>query len=171
MSDIDLSVKKEASVGPRILLTGTNRWPVVPRLVISFRRWGCEIAALYLTPGHLVQDVSVGHIFQYNGLAPVDSLRTAIEAFDPDIIVPSCDRGVQHLHELHAICQSRGNAGRKIAALIERSLGSPDGFPVVSSRYELLKVAQSEGILVPETTRSRAMEICNSGTPNLRRLG
>jgi ATP-grasp domain-containing protein len=153
MNETDLSSKESALKGPKILLTDTNRWPVVPRLMISFCRMGCNVAVLCPTPGHPVQKVSnVGHIFRYNGFAPVDSLRAAIEAFDPDMVVPSCDRSVQHLHELHAISQSEGSAGRKIAALIERSLGSPDGFPIVSSRYELLKIAQSEGILVPKMT-------------------
>jgi hypothetical protein len=133
-------------------LIGTNRWPLLPRLVISFRRMGCNIAVLCPTPGHPVQKVeSVGRIFHYNGLAPIESLRKAIEVFDPELVVPSCDRSVQHLHELHGISKSRGSAGRKIASLIERSLGSPDGFPIVSSRFELLKIAQSEGILVPKT--------------------
>ncbi len=151
MNEIDPGLKERASAGARILLTDTNRWPVVTRLTISFRRMGCNVAILCPTPGHPVQKVSgVGHIFHYSGFAPVDSLRTAIEAFDPDIVVPSCDRGVQHLHELHKISQSEGSAGLKIATLIERSLGSPDSFPIVSSRRELLKMAQSEGILVPK---------------------
>ncbi len=153
MDDVDLTLKNRTSVSPRILLIGTNRWPLLPRLVISFRRIGCNTAVLCPTPGHPVQKISsVGRIFRYNGLAPVDSLRRAIEAFDPDIVLPSCDRAVQHLHELHTISQSRGSAGRRIASLIERSLGSPNGFPIVSSRCELLKIAQSEGILVPKTT-------------------
>lgn len=153
MNETDLSSTKRAAVGSRILLTNTNRWPVVPRLVISFRRMGCNIAVLCPTADNPVQKVSgLGRVFHYDGLAPIESLRKAIEAFDPELVVPSCDRSVQHLHELHRISQSRGNAGRKIASLIERSLGSPDGFPIVSSRCELLKIAQSEGILVPKTS-------------------
>jgi hypothetical protein len=74
----------------------------------------------------------------------------AIEAFDPDIVVPSCDRSVEHLHTLHALSKSQGAPGEKIASLIERSLGPPESFAVVSSRFELLKVASAEGILVPD---------------------
>jgi hypothetical protein len=134
-------------------LIGTNRWPLLARLVISFRRIGCNIAVLCPAPGHPVQKVrGVGPIFDYSGLAPIKSLRRTIEIFDPELIVPSCDRSVQHLHELYEISQSQGNVGRKIAALIQRSLGSPDGFAIVSSRSELLKIAQSEGILVPKTS-------------------
>jgi hypothetical protein len=153
MSEAEMSLKEYISACPRILLTDTNRWPVVARLVIAFRRMGCSIGVLCPTPGHPVQKVSgVERVFHYSGLAPLESLRAAIETFDPDIIVPACDRSVQHLHELHAICRSQDSATHNIAALIECSLGSPDSFPVVSSRSQLLKLAQSEGILVPETT-------------------
>lgn len=145
-------MKERALLQPRILLTGTNRWPIVSRLMVSFCRLDCKVAVLYPTSGRSVQKVrNAGHMFHYSGLKPIHSLRFAIESFDPDFIVPTCDRGVQHLHELHAMSQSEEDAGQKIAALIERSLGSPHGFPVVSSRSELLKIAQSEGILVPAT--------------------
>ena len=143
-------MKERPLLNPKILLTGTNRWPIVSRLMVSFRRMGCSVAVLCPTLGRPARKTrSVGHIFHYSGLTPVDSLRAAIEAFGPDLIVPTCDRGVQHLHEFHALSQSEGSAGRKMVALIERSLGSPHGFPIVTSRCELLKIAQSEGILVP----------------------
>jgi hypothetical protein len=152
MNVTDQSLKERGTAGPRILLTDTNRWPVVPRLAISFRRMGCTVGVLCPTPGHPVQKLSsIGPIFHYSGFTPISSLRTAIEAFNPDIIVPSCDRGVQHLHELHAIVQSKGSVGDKIAALIERSLGAFEGYSIVSSRCELLKIAQTEGILTPKT--------------------
>lgn len=169
MNQTDLSLKTGSSVA-RVLITDTNRWSIVPRLVISLRRVGCNPAVLCPTPGHPVEKVSgVDNVFHYNGLAPINSLRGAIEAFNPDIIVPTCDRGVQHLHELHTISQTQGSPGRNIADLIERSLGSPDGFPVVSSRSELLKIAQSEGVLVPRTTRIESdadLQLwCNNSAP------
>jgi carbamoylphosphate synthase large subunit len=150
MSEILLNLKERASGGPRILLTDTNRWPVVTRLAIAFWKRGCDVAVLCPMPGHPVQKASgVAHIFHYNGFRPLVSLKTAIDEFDPDIIVPACDRGVQHLHELYVLSQRQGSADRKISTLIERSLGSPDSFPIVSSRWGLLDVARAEGIPVP----------------------
>src|SRR5260370_6010975 len=117
MNETNMSLKEHIFAGPRILFTDTNRWPVVARLAIAFRRMGCSIGVLCPTPGHPVQKVSgVEHIFHYSGFAPIDSLRTAIETFDPDIIVPACDRSVEHLHELHALCQKRDSSTHKIAA-------------------------------------------------------
>ncbi len=152
MNNVLLSLKERVSGGPRILLTDTNRWPVVTRLAIAFWKRGCDVAVLCPVPGHPVEKASgVAQIFRYSGFHPLASLKAAINEFEPDIIVPACDRGVQHLHELHVISREQGNAGRKVSALIERSLGSPDGFPIVSSRWSLLETARAEGILVPKT--------------------
>lgn len=153
MNSVVFSLKERVSGGPRILLTDTNRWPVVTRLAIAFWKRGCDVAVLCPAPGHSVEKVKgVAQIFRYNGFRPLDSLKTAINEFDPEIIVPACDRGVQHLHNLHAISQEQGSVGRKVSALIERSLGSPDSFPVVSSRWSLLETARAEGIVVPKTS-------------------
>ena len=53
--------------------------------------------------------------FRYSGLRPIESLKAAIDAVDPDIVVPSCDRSVEHLHELYELEKSRGAAGSKIS--------------------------------------------------------
>ena len=137
---------------PKILLTDTNRWPVPARLALAFARKGCRVAALCPCPGHPVQSVgAVERVFHYDGFNPIGSLRHAIEAFGPDIVIASCDRGVQHLHTLYATAVREGASGRAIAALIEHSFGAPESFSIVSSRYELLQVAHREGILTPET--------------------
>lgn len=145
-----MTSRTAVSPGPRILLTDSNRWPVTARLAGAFRGMGCEISVLCRIPHHPVQKVSgIRSIFPYNGRFPLASLRHAIKQFNPDVVVPSCDRGIEHLHELHAASSSAETADLEIAELIERSLGSPAGFNVVSSRRALLELAQSEGILVP----------------------
>jgi ATP-grasp domain len=145
------NARKPAPPGPKILLTATNRWPVGARVAVALSGMGCNVAAICPMPGHPIQKVkALQQTFHYSGFHPLKSVRKAIDAFDPDIVIPSCDRGVQHLLELHAIAQSEGAPGKRIATLIERSLGAPESFPVVSSRYELLRVARAEGILVPD---------------------
>jgi hypothetical protein len=151
MNETLLKPKEPVSDGPRILLTDTNRWPVVARMAIAFWKRGCDVAVLCPVPGHPIQKISGrARIFHYSGFRPLASLKTAIDDFDPDIVVPACDRGVQHLHALHALSQKQGRADRKMSALIERSLGSPHGFPIVSSRWGLLEIARDEGIPVPK---------------------
>jgi hypothetical protein len=100
----------------------------------------------------------VRRTFPYSGLRPLDSLVAAIEATDPQIIIPCDDRGVEHLHELYARARSLGISGSKMAALIERSLGSPQAYPIVSARYELLSIAREEGLRVPDTNRIKTVD-------------
>ena len=110
--------------------------------------------AVCRTPGHpLLKTRAVRRTYPYRGLRPLDSLVAAIDAVQPDLIVPCDDRGVQHLHELHA--QAPGGS---LAALIERSLGAPESYPVVSSRYQLLRIASEEQIPVPRTLRIDSMQ-------------
>jgi pyruvate carboxylase len=152
MSKSLINGDRTPSAGLRILVTDTNRWPVAARLVIAFRKKQCEMAVLCSTPDHPVQKLrGVGPIYSYDGFEPIRSLRKAIESFNPDLVVPCCDRGVGHLHALHAIARSEGEAGAKLAGLIEHSLGSPAGFEVVSSRMNLIEAAEAEGIPVPKT--------------------
>jgi hypothetical protein len=138
--------------GRRILLTDTNRWPVTARLAVAFQQIGGTVAVLCPMPGHPVQKVSAVHArYRYSGTNPVDSLERAIRDFNPEFVIPACDRGVRHLHRLHAMAAARGKADEKLVRLIERSLGDPSSYRVTTSRFELLDIARSEGILVPET--------------------
>src|ERR1700753_164167 len=89
------------SANSKVLLTDTNRWALAARLAIGLADSGCEVSAISPFPNHaLMKTSAVRRVFRYSALRPLDSLRAAIEAFDPDIIVPSCDRSVAHLHEL-----------------------------------------------------------------------
>ncbi len=144
---------------PRILLAGTTRWAVVPRLAAGFAKLGCEVAVLGPSPGNPARrSTGVHRLLHYGGLHPLVSLRSAIESFDPEIVIPTCDRSVQHLRELHAKTVAGGDRDVAIAKLIERSLGAPESFSVASSRESLIRIARSEGILVPETRAIKELE-------------
>jgi predicted ATP-grasp superfamily ATP-dependent carboligase len=90
------------------------------------------------------------HTFPYKSLTALDSLADAIEASKPDMIVPCDDLGVRHLHRLHASERAR-QSRVDIPALIVRSLGPPESYTAVASRYPLLKIAHDVGIRAPET--------------------
>jgi hypothetical protein len=151
----NLKLEAPAAAPTRVLLTDTNRWALSARLAIALSDAGCEVSAICPTPGHALSKTrAVKGIFPYSGFRPLESLIAAIETVDPDIVVPSCDRGVAHLHELHAQSQCGGLRESKLAALIERSLGSPTSYPIVSSRYDLLSLAREEGVRVPRTSRA-----------------
>jgi hypothetical protein len=150
----NLKSRAATSAVPKVLLTDTNRWALAARLAIGLSEAGCHVSAVCPAYGHALSKTrAVQQIFPYSGLHPLKSLAAAIGAVEPDFIVPSCERGVEHLHELYAQSQSHGAGESKLAALIERSLGSPASHSVVSSRYELLALAREEGVRVPNTSR------------------
>src|ERR1039457_3002496 len=102
---------------PKILLTDTDRRPYAARLVIDLTAVGCDVSS-FATPNHPLLKTSAGRRkFTYSPFRPLDSLLRAIEAVAPDIIVPCCDRGVQHLHELHSRLRERSSSSNGVADL------------------------------------------------------
>ena len=98
----------------------------------------------------------VSKIWPYRAMNPIQSLTAAIEATDPDLIVPCDDRAVRHLHELYA--RLKGTSGRRIQELIARSLGSPASFDVLTSRFALIQTAAELGIRVPASAPVESAE-------------
>jgi hypothetical protein len=160
MDEGDRNVLNQGRV-PRILLTDTDRRAYAARLAVEFSNAGCEVSAVS-THGHpILKARAIRKTFPYSALRPLESLLAAIEASAPDIVVPCCDRGVQHLHELHGRMRSQGSSGNQVAALVERSLGAPESFPIVSARYDLLRIAQEEGLRVPDTSLVSSLDDLN----------
>jgi carbamoylphosphate synthase large subunit len=100
----------------------------------------------------------VQQTFPYGSLYPLEALEAAIKVSEPSIIVPCDDRGVMHLHELYDRACNQGAPGVPLASLIERSLGPSESYPIVSCRWELLKVAREEGIRIPDTQLLNSVE-------------
>lgn len=138
---------------PKILLTDTSRWSNAARLAVVLSQAGCNVSALCPIPGQPLQRVhALERVFRYSVSRPLESLERSIEAVAPQIIIPCDDRAVRHLHELYEQA-ARDPFRKNIAALIEKSLGPPEGYPIVSSRYDLLRLAREEGVRVPNTKR------------------
>jgi hypothetical protein len=85
-------------------------------------------------------------LYTLHPLAIPQSLRQAVLASAPDLIVPTDDTAVWLLHEL-------AQSNPEFSPLIERSLGSPEHFSVLRSRRQFLALAQSLGIPCPQTAR------------------
>jgi ATP-grasp domain len=141
------------------LLTDTDRRPYAARLALVLADAGCEVFAICSTEGHpLLKTRAVQRIYPYSGLRPLQSLAHAIHESDPQFVIPCDDRGVRHLHELSARACSRGSLGNKLAELIQRSLGPPESYSIVTARYDLLRVAGEEGLRVPQTRAVKTQE-------------
>ena len=139
-------------VGTKILLTTTTKWPNAPQLMIELLRAGHAVSILCPNNHPSVKIRCAHDTFLYARFGPLESLAKAIEATKPDIVIPCDDLAVRHLHQLHSSKRARSASEVDIPALIVRSLGHPESYSIVDSRYMLLKIARDEGILTPETT-------------------
>lgn len=136
---------------PSVLIVAAKWWALSARLAAALMRHRCRVSAL-CPAGHPLAHVhgldQVGH---YAGIRSLASLSRALSDGRPDIVVPCDDGVVAQLQALHRQTSS-------LRSLIERSLGSPESFSVVSSRHELLATALELGIPIPQTMRVASVD-------------
>jgi hypothetical protein len=135
----------------RVLLAATVGWPSVARLAGGFGMASCTVDALSPGGAPVVVSRYLSHHYVYNPLFPLSSLRDAIVASNPDLVVPGDDRAVAYLLRLHAEARADAHNSGAIAELIERSLGKPESYPEMMSRNRFMTVAKELGIRVPKT--------------------
>jgi len=146
----------QAAPPPRpILIASTSWWAFPARIAMAFARCGFRVEAICPHGHPLVKTRAVQHIYRYRALDPLGALAAAIERGAPELIVPCDDRVVGHLHALHSRLLETGRSG---TALIERSLGSRDGFATIGARSDLILIARAEGIRAPEMQRVGTVE-------------
>lgn len=138
-------------VTPTALVVTTAKWFPTARLGVALHRAGFRVECMCPAKHPITTTRSVARTYFYDGLAPVSSLRRAIQAGRPDLVVSGDDFATRHLYELYDEEKSAGDSGRSICDLIERSLGSAAGFPVVTSRVALMALAEQEGIRIAAT--------------------
>ncbi len=136
---------------PKFLIVSTASWFPIARLAMALAEAGCRVDAVCPPRDPLSKTGVVQRIHFYSGLLPLRSLERAIQKAQPDCLVPGDDLAVRHLHRLHQQAKTMGAAGKDICALIERSFGAPESFPIIAARSAFIELAQKEGVRVPET--------------------
>ncbi len=128
----------------RVLLVTTCRWIFAGRLVMAFRRAGCDVH-LVCPPGHPAEHLrATGRVFPYRGLAPLRSIRAAIEASAPGLVVPCDDLARTQLDQLWSI-----SSPGPLRSLLQLSFGNPEAGPLARSRNRLTTLARENGLPVP----------------------
>ncbi len=89
---------------------------------------------------------------------PVRSLRQAIVAADPDLVVPFDDRTRHALTLVHARADAATESGARVRMIIERSLGAHDVFAQVFSRASVMTAASEAGVVCPPTAVVRSAD-------------
>jgi hypothetical protein len=136
---------------PTVLVATTARWFPTARLTVALANAGFTVYAVCPGGHPVAHTTAVARIFPYRGLAPLKSFAAAIAATNPDLVVPGDDLATWHLHCLHAKNLRAGKSGAAICALIARSLGAPEYFPVIDDRMSFMQASQEAGVRVPQT--------------------
>jgi hypothetical protein len=138
-------------VQPTVLIATTTRWFPTARLAVALADAGFTVDAVCPSDHPMGKTDAARKIYSYHGLDALTSFADAIAAAKPDLIAPGDDLATQQLHLLYTQEQRKGDVGAATCALIERSLGAPENFPVLYARTKLIELAQAEGIRVPKT--------------------
>lgn len=135
----------------RILIYATMNWPSAARYAAGFVAAGGEVHAA--CPDNALVRLSryVTKTHAYRPLTPLRALRRAIAASTPDLIVACDDRAVSHLVRLHTAEMKKSGVPSSAARIIARSLGKPENYARVISRYGSLQEIQDRGVRVPDT--------------------
>jgi hypothetical protein len=136
---------------PKILLVTTRRWFATARLGTALAQAGCRVQAMCPSDHLLTKARAVHGTYPYSGLLPLRSLRAAIDAAEPDLLIPCDDLAATHLHHLHALAAQSATPSPEIVALLERSLGNPAYFSAVDSRNAFMSLAREQGVRAPKT--------------------
>lgn len=136
---------------PTVLIATTSRWFPTARLAMALAHAGCVVDAVCPPRHPLCKIAAVRKTHDYRGLLALTSFANAIAGTGPDLLVPGDDLATAHLHRLYHRELRRGGAGEALCALIERSLGSPQSFPVVYARTAFMELAREADIRAPRT--------------------
>ncbi|HTW34526.1 MAG TPA: ATP-grasp domain-containing protein [Rhizomicrobium sp.] len=135
----------------RILLYATMNWPSAARYAAGFVAADAEVHAACPDNAHVRLSRYVTKTHAYRPLTPLRSLRRAIAASAPDLVVACDDRAVSHLVGLHAAEMKKSGVPSTVARIIARSLGKPENYARVVSRYGSLEEIRDRGVRVPDT--------------------
>jgi hypothetical protein len=128
----------------KVLLVTSVMWATPARLAAAFADCGWQVDVL-APPGHAAgKSPHLNTFHTYRPWGPQFILQRAIEAAEPDLIVPCDERALRQLLALRAITA-------ETAGTLARSLGEPRAYPILLSRSQSLEAARALGIAVPLT--------------------
>jgi hypothetical protein len=139
-------VGQELAVNPSVLLVAAKWWPLSARMAIAFLKNGCSVSAICPMPHPITFVEGLDAVYRYSSSNSLASLRHAIDACRPHVVVP-CDDGAA------SQCRALFESDVALRPLLQRSLGAFANYSILDSRFAFLNVAQGLGLLVPKTRR------------------
>lgn len=154
---VDKPALTDSPVAPVIVLVATLRWPIAARLGIAFASLGCRVEVVCPRQHAATKTRAIRRTHAYSALAPLDSLRAAIQLAKPDFIIPCDDAAAVHLQRLYEHEGKLGVAENGVREVILRSLGAPDACALATKRGLLMAIAAEEGVRIPKTERMTSL--------------
>jgi ATP-grasp domain len=134
----------------KVLIVTTTWWPSAAYLALASKRAGVQVFGLSPVGNPLRKLKFIRGGRTYSARRWHASLVQAITSFEPDLLIPTDDRAVEHIHKLYAdVATVSDRPGRAVRAVIERSLGAPSGYHLSGTRHEFLEEMRMTGVLVP----------------------
>ena len=132
---------------PVVLLAASDRWISTARLALALNSLGCcvHLAAPRDHPALSTDAIHRRHA--YNAVAPLRTLRRAIERSRAVAVIAADEAIVLQLEELWA----NAAEGSALRVLLQRSLGGAEVMAAARSRMQLTKIAQRRQVAIPET--------------------
>ncbi len=155
VAEISSPVTPVASM-PRALVVTARRWLTTTRLALELSEAGFSVDALCPSGHSLARVGFVRRAYRYNALRPLRSLQNAIEASQPDLLIPADEDTVAQLHRLYSVTEATTVAAEKLRVLIERSLGDPKQFAIIHARDRIALLAHALGVISPTS-----VSVCN----------
>jgi D-alanine-D-alanine ligase-like ATP-grasp enzyme len=139
---------------PTAVVITTVHWPSTTRLCFALAEGGFRILAL--VPAHHalrrldpVEAVVLGRTRR----KAVRDISGVLGSRSVDLVVPADERAIDLLHATYQQAQTgRAGESRRVAGLIERSLGSPSASTMGRLKSDFVTLARDEGMAVPATT-------------------
>ena len=135
-----------------ILIVTTSRWFTTARLAMAFSQLDCNVDAICPPGNALLKTKAVRRTYRYRAFSPLDCFYKAIQTSKPNLIVAGDDLASTHLQDLLLREQHRGEAGKMLCDLIERSIGPSTSFPYFRTRASFMQLGAELGIRSPKTT-------------------
>jgi len=130
---------------PKVLVASALLWPNAARLCGAFGDVGFDVGAIGIAKNPVHVAKGPNRTFVYRPESPLDSLREAVMAYRPDVIIPCDDRVLGHLRTLRRI------GGAELATLIETSLGRGGADGALARRGTLAEIGRLSDVNVPQT--------------------
>jgi hypothetical protein len=143
----------------KILISTTVKWASTARHAWGFAAAGCTVDCVAPTQAPVTQSRYIANVYPYRSISGRASLRDAIRAAQPDLVISCDDRAAENLVRLSQNEPKNSFVGR----IAEQSLGVSRSYPEMMARESFMRTARRLGLRTPDTlpvTDEAALEGC-----------